>query len=445
MITTKKIIYILTIFCIVSLSSCKKDKFDEPPHETPDPNLPVTHTIRQLKDLHTGTNFKITDSIIISGVVVANDKGGNFFDQIVIDDGTAGISIAIDQNALFGEFPVGRKIYVKCKNLVLFSDNKLLGLYGAIDLANEPVKIPSNLISKYIVKANTGNPVVPIEIKKISRLSDSFQNRLVKILEVEFIPADTAKPYADAPNKSSLNRGIRDCYDGDLIVRTSGYADFAPQLTPTGKGSLIGVYTVYNNDGQLLIRNTQDVNMNDNSKYDICPVIDTLLFENFQSTPGNGTLSLTGWVNINTAGAKKWTSTGSSNKNARFSAFSSDTSFQEASNIGWLITPPVNMNLFTNEVLTFRRSLGFVTGTIKMEILYSTNYAGSGSPNLATWTLLTDDVPFATTSFTNSSPISLNGITGTSVYFAFRYEGGYSPSVNTTQYNLDNILICTEP
>jgi hypothetical protein len=89
-------------------------------HETVDPNLPVTHTILTIKRfIFSGTNFKLTDDIVISGIVVANDKGGNIFNQIIIDDGTAGISVAIDQNALFGEFPVGRKVYVKCKGLYI--------------------------------------------------------------------------------------------------------------------------------------------------------------------------------------------------------------------------------------------------------------------------------------------------------------------------------------
>lgn len=74
-----------------------------------DPNLPVTHTIAELKLLFSGTNLKLTDDIIISGIVVANDKSGNIFNQIIIDDGSAGISVAIDQNALNGEFPSGKK------------------------------------------------------------------------------------------------------------------------------------------------------------------------------------------------------------------------------------------------------------------------------------------------------------------------------------------------
>ncbi len=150
MINISKIAVIMIAFLAITTTSCKKDNFDEPPFETVDPNLPVTHTIAELKLLFSGTNLKLTDDIIISGIVVANDKSGNIFNQIIIDDGSAGISVAIDQNALNGEFPVGRKIYVKCKDLILAADNALIGLYGGIDITGSTVEIPSTLITKYI-------------------------------------------------------------------------------------------------------------------------------------------------------------------------------------------------------------------------------------------------------------------------------------------------------
>lgn len=262
----KRLLMLIVAIATLSLNSCKKDKFDEPPTETVDPNIPVTHTIRQLKDLFTGANIQLTDDIVISGVVVANDKSGNIYNQIIIDDGTAGISVAIDQNALYGEFPVGRKIYVKCKDLYLAADNNLLGLYGAIDLAGSTVEIASGLITKYIVKANTGNAVVPIEINNISRLNDSFQNRLITLKKVEFKEADAQQPYADAVNKSSLSRVIQDCSGSEIEARTSGYATFASTLTPDLNGDITGIYTVYRTDKQIILRDVADVNMTDSNR-----------------------------------------------------------------------------------------------------------------------------------------------------------------------------------
>ena len=44
-----------------------------------------------------------------------------------------------------------------------------------------------------------------------------------------------------------------------VLVRSSGFADFAAALTPTGKGPLTAVFSVYNSDRQLYIRDLKDV------------------------------------------------------------------------------------------------------------------------------------------------------------------------------------------
>jgi hypothetical protein len=220
-----------------------------------------------------------------------------------------------------------------------------------------------------------------------------------------------------------------------LAVRTSNFSTFASTNTPAAsdKVSIIGVYSVFNTTKQLAIRDIAEVANTTTA----CPTV--IFSENFETTPGSGVISLSGWTNYATAGSKNWTSTGSSNKNARFSAFSSNVGSQQPSNIGWLITPAVNLDATTNEKMSFSRYVAFVTGTIKMEVLYSTDYTGSGDPTAANWSLLVDDAPLAGTSFSSTS-ISLAAITGNNVYFAFRYTGGYSPE-STTQYNLDNISI----
>lgn len=435
MTTFKKLIMMISAFTLLSVASCKKDNFDEPPFETPDPNLVVTHSIADLKTLLVGATTQITDTFRISGIVVANDKSGNIFNQIIIDDGTAGISVAIDQNALNGEFPVGRKIYVNCKGLYLAADNNLIGLYGAVDITGTPIEIPASLISKYIVKANSGNAVVPIEVADIDDLDNSFQNRLIKLSNVEFDAADADQPYADAVNKQSVSRILVECDNDEIEVRSSGYADFASKLTPKGKGSIIGIYTVYRTDKQLILRDGNETDMNGIKCDGSDPNAITLLQENFNGVSTSGNLAITNWTNFSTAGTKFWYGTGTSNKNARVSAFGSS----DASNICWLITPAINFDGTTDEKLNFRNNVSFVAGSTILEILYSTNYSGSGDPSTATWTLL-GNVPNTTTSWSAAPTVSLAAISGTSVYIAFRYTGSGAGG-STTQYNIDDLKI----
>src|SRR5687768_14204136 len=98
----------------IGFTSCKK-RFDQPPGFI-QPNITANKTIAQLKSMYSGTGFlPITDDIIIEGVVVADDKSGNYYKAIVVQDSTAGIEIQLDGTNLYTDFPVGRKIYLKAK------------------------------------------------------------------------------------------------------------------------------------------------------------------------------------------------------------------------------------------------------------------------------------------------------------------------------------------
>ena len=73
------------------VSSCNK-KFDEPPLGT-DPNITANLTIKDLKAMYSSIgNFqKVNDDKVISGIVIADDRSGNFYKQIIIQDETGGI------------------------------------------------------------------------------------------------------------------------------------------------------------------------------------------------------------------------------------------------------------------------------------------------------------------------------------------------------------------
>ena len=111
---------LLVIIGIVAVSSCKKEDFDSPPSGGQDPNIVVNMTIKALKDLYRdtimsppGAVVQITNDWNIAGTVIADDKSGNFYKTIVIDYGSAGISIRIDRSDYFREYPIGRRIFIK--------------------------------------------------------------------------------------------------------------------------------------------------------------------------------------------------------------------------------------------------------------------------------------------------------------------------------------------
>ena len=429
---------------LLILSACKKKEFDKP-EPLVDPNLKVTATIADLKALYlAGAPILITQDMVIAATVVADDKSGNIYKQIIVDDGTAGISIAIDRSNLYADFPVGRKVYIKCKESYLDDYSNLIGLYGGVDATGSAIGIASPLVSNFIVKGPTGQTVTPIEVD-ITALNTSFQNRLIKIKDVEFISNDADKPYADAINKSSLNRTLTNCSGNQIIARSSGYANFANYKTPKGKGNLVAIYTVFGSTKQLLLRDTSDLKLY-GKKCDGSSSSDLyLLKEDFATANTTGDLVLSGWVNYSSAGSKKWQGkTFSSNNYAQFSAFSSTPSSQESSNIGWLISPKIDITNTAYDTLTFETKDGFSNGAT-LEVLYSTDYIGTGDPSTANWVVIPSTISSGNTSgyassYAKSGKISLTNITS-KIHLAFKYTGGYTPSTKSTTFQLDNIFV----
>jgi hypothetical protein len=252
---------------MVTISSCKKE-FDQPPVYVP-PTVTANATIRQLKALHTtsGNITPITQDWIVRGIVIADDRSGNYYKTIVIQDATGGIAIQLDGNNLYNNYPIGRELFINCKGLYLGDYNRLIQLGGGIDATGtspQLADIPATLFNKYIVKGSFGNIVTPrvVEVANLStNMSDTLQNTLIQLNNFEFAVADTNKTFA-LPNQSppaSVNFTVRNCSGGSIVMRNSGYANFAGINVPNGNGPVISVYTVFGSTRQLTIRDTADV------------------------------------------------------------------------------------------------------------------------------------------------------------------------------------------
>ncbi|MGI8952771.1 MAG: DUF5689 domain-containing protein [Chitinophagaceae bacterium] len=266
-----KNIFILWMMCIsvviincFATISCNK-KFDAPPTKD-SANILSNTTIRDLKAMHVAGNFEqIKDDKIIEGVVIADDKSGNFYKEIIIQDSSGGILVRLDGYNLYANYPVGRRVFIKAKNLFLGDYNGLVQLGGSVDNSGSaPTLAPlaSNLFNKYIIKGTLGNAVVPRVVttsQLTTQLMDSFQNTLIQLDNFEFSSADTAKSFADTVNKLSVNYTLKNCSDNSIILRTSGYADFAGLNVPNGKGSVVAIYSVFGSSKQINIRDTSDI------------------------------------------------------------------------------------------------------------------------------------------------------------------------------------------
>ena len=258
----KNLFYLLLLIIIsTGVTSCVKDEFDAPPTTCQDPDLSANISIKSLKQNYyvAGTTTEITEDLIIKGIVIADDRSGNYYKTIVIQDDSAGIAVRIDMSDFYTKFPVGRRVFVKLKGLYIGAYNNLIQI-GTNDPADPTnvAPIPLTLVEQKLIKGECNLNVTPIDVT-INQLNNSHQNMLIRLTNVEFQASDTGKTFADAINQVSQNRTLKDCNNNSIIVRTSGFANFASAKVPNGNGTVTAVYTVFGTTPQLVIRDLSDV------------------------------------------------------------------------------------------------------------------------------------------------------------------------------------------
>jgi hypothetical protein len=105
----------------------------------------------------------------------------------------------------------------------------------------------------------------------------------------------------------------------------------------------------------------------------------------------------------------------------------------------WLISPPLPLNNYMNEVLTFRTASNY-TGP-DLEVLISTDYTGSGNPAVASWTALPAALSSGGWVWTHSGSIDLSSYAGTA-FVAFRYT---STATDAATWEVDDIVVTGSP
>lgn len=465
--------FITAILFVGVLGSCKKE-FDSPPGPS-DPQIVPNKTIAQLKAMHTtpGAYDVITDDIIISGVVIADDRAGNLYKQLFIRDESGALQILLDAASLYGNYPVGRKIFIKCKDLCISDYNRMmqLGIKATVSGAPSVQGIPSNTISNYVIGGSLNNAVTPkaVSFAELGGTSVDMQHPLlgdlIQLNDYEFVnPMNT---YADTSvYKKDQNDTLQNCTGSKIIMRTSGYARFAAARVKQGNGNIAAIYTIFQSGSsgtkQLLLRDTSDITFT-NGRCGAPPVGSIIYIdEKFETQTANASapylpVTIAGWQNSSETGTRTWDArTFSSDKYAYLSGFGAGGPVKT-----WLVTKAINRTTATT-TLTFATKQNFylssypggtpVPSTLK--IMTSTNYTGTGNPWAAgvTWTDISSQATFSpgTTTGTSAYPsaytpsgnISLNG--SGNIYVAFVYEGddpAGTSSDKTSAWEIDNIRV----
>ena len=124
---------LLAIVLSAGVLSCVKTDFDEPPTGGDPVILVPTATIAQLKAIHTGSGTfdKVTQDWIIGAEVVMDDKSGNYYKTLVVEDASGGMEVKFNDGYLYQQYPIGRTIYIRVKDLLMTDYNGMPQLIGS--------------------------------------------------------------------------------------------------------------------------------------------------------------------------------------------------------------------------------------------------------------------------------------------------------------------------
>ncbi len=269
---------IITAGAVLTMPSCVDFTYDDIEPRVDSTSINANTTIAELKSIYPGelyklsdTSFYLRDSIIIEGTVISDDKEGNFYKSIFIEDGTGAIEVKLNKTTLYNDYKRGQKVVVYCNNMYL-------GDYGGqIQLGskyrNNGVWEISGLegdviISKHVFKkGNSISEVNPL-VMTPSLLNPMSIGRLVQFNNTQI--KDTLSPvtgktytYADYENKVTINHAIitnSQTYTSVVVLRTSGFSKFAGETINTKNGTITGILTYYNGTYQLIVRDLADIN-----------------------------------------------------------------------------------------------------------------------------------------------------------------------------------------
>lgn len=248
---------------------------------------PTTNkTIAELKALCTSNLVLINQDIVVEAVVNANDKSGNLYKQLFIEDASGAIELKIDVAGLYADFPVGTKVVINCRGLYLGKYGGVIQLGG---IYNGSIgRLSSTEFYNKVFIVESGLDVTPIETN-IAEINDNLIGKIITLPEVQFISSELGLTYAGS---STTNRNIQDINGAKIIVRTSNFSDFASNQLPNGSGSITAVLSKYGSDYQLYIRSLSDVQLRQ-PRFEIqLPTVNTTIAE-LKAMYTSGTMQIT--------------------------------------------------------------------------------------------------------------------------------------------------------
>ena len=407
----------------------------------------------------------INEDLYLEGFVVSTDKSGNFFEELIIQNKTddsnpdndprLGFRIAINASKLSETYQFGQKVYVRLKGLTVGEMSGVITI-GKGDAVNVK-QIQESEYKTIVIRTNEVAEITP-KIADLALLGEADENTLIQLNNMQLNRFELGATFAgESFDEFDGFRLLESCDSGiTMILQTSTFSEFKTLIVPQGKGSLIGVFgRDFRDDFNVISLNSSaDISFDRTERCDpmelSCGIASTygtgnLFMDDFESQRNNRPIEGNGWTNYIEAGSEAWEAWSSTATNAslgRSARFQSASSGDD-SNIGWLITPAINLETQDRETLRFKTSNSLADSSF-MEVLYSLDWDGDeANVTSATWGVLSSAyVVKDTDSFVpwfNSGVVDLSCISGT-IHIAFKYTGSGQDTFDGV-YELDDVSI----
>jgi len=356
-----------------------------------------------------------------------DEVDGNIYKQVYIQQDDAAINVRVLQS---GYLFVGDSIRINLKGTILSKYAGVMQLDSVDFTENVAVQASGKYLqpkSVSIADLDTSFTNVLATEPSNPNIQYKYLSQLVVLENVQFSAADIGTTYADAAGQQSKNIILEDCDGNSIIVRTSGYANFANELVAAGNGKLVAIVSRYNSDLQLLIRSFNDIDMND----DRC--FGQMLFD-FE----DGTLQ--GWQSVSVSSPPiSWAPSSFSG-----SYFAKITNWDGTANTAcetWLMSPEIDFTASTSASMQFMNDVNYSGPAL--QLLISTDYTGVGDPSqVGTWVDISSQVTWDPVTngwgFNDSGIIDLTAYAGNTVHIAFKYTGTASSG---STWEIDDIKI----
>lgn len=403
----KKLIY-LSIFAAFALS-CERE-LDSPPVNSIDGSQIVTiDSLRNWQASSVTGKVSIQENLSVYAVVSMDESSGNIYKNLYVQDHTAGINLRMTKSS---DFRVGDSLRIALKGAVL-------SVYSGV------IQLDSINPDTQIIKQSSGNNPTPI-VKALNEITLDDEAKLIRIENVQFMAPELSFTFADAVNQSSKNRMLEDCSGNSIIVRTSGYANYAGTQLPQGNGSMVCIVNRFNDEIQLIIRSFEEVKLTGTRCAGLL----------FNKDFDDNSITSGGWIVQQVTGTQTWIT---STAGGAPEPYGSITGWNGSANTlceSWLISPSIDLSASSTPTLNFENAYKY-TGA-PLQLLISTNYSGTGDPNGATWTALTANWSTGNFIWANSGTISLSAFLQSNVRIAFKYTS--TTSAGST-WEVDDIKV----